>query len=61
MKKRKTYEWDEEQDEAMTGPKPKRLNLHEKPDEIARRLMQAGKPEPGELDEEEEWEEDEEA
>lgn len=40
-------EWDEDEDVGERGPEPKRLNTDETPEELARRVMRAGKPKPG--------------
>lgn len=53
----KQPEWDdEEEDTTRPGPKPERLNTDLTPEELARRVLKAGKPKPGEIvdDEEEE-------
>lgn len=50
--------WDEDEDVGTRGPDPERLNTELTPEELARRVMKAGKPgqppKPDVLDEEDE-------
>ena len=47
---------DEDEDPSRPGTKPERLQSDEDPEDLVRRIMRAGKPQPGELDDEDDEE-----